>query len=273
MGVFKDHTGKKYGMLTVIRRVANRNGLVMWLCKCDCGKTKIARSSNLVSGDCISCGCIKDDFIKGQVGKRYGKLTVVRRTANDKNGRTMWECKCDCGKTKIVKGKYLMNGETQSCGCLRSEVLISRNYKHGLSDHDYYQTWCGIKNRCYNKNEKSYKSYGGRGIEVCDRWLNSFENFLKDMGQKPAPNMSIDRIDVNGNYEPSNCRWANSQQQGENQRKVRKIKNSLGQIFASQTRASLDTGIKRTSISGCLRGRIKSAGKDKNGNPIKWFYA
>lgn len=129
---------------------------------------------------------------------------------------------CDCGNKTIVSTGNLKNGTTKSCGCYQREYQAKRGrknfYKHGLSNHPLYPTWSTMKSRCYNKNNISYKNYGARGIKVCDRWLNSFENFLKDMGEKPSDKHSLDRIDINGDYEPSNCRWATPEEQAINKR-------------------------------------------------------
>lgn len=129
-----------------------------------------------------------------------------------------------------------------------------------------------MKKRCSYKKNDNYEYYGGRGIKVCERWINSFENFLKDMLPTWSPGKSIDRIDPNGNYTKENCRWADGLTQKRNKRSVRKIKNSLGQVFNTQRDASIHLNIKTSNINKALKGIRKSAGKDKDGNPIRWFY-
>jgi len=134
----------------------------------------------------------------------------------------MWLCMCDCGVEKIISGYDIKNNHTKSCGCLKNEQLSKRRVTHGQArgrkQSPEYSTWHAMKRRCYGENTKSYKNYGGRGIKVCDRWLNSFENFYEDMGSKPSHELTLDRIDNNGNYELGNCRWGTEEQQRRNKR-------------------------------------------------------
>ena len=157
-------------------------------------------------------------------GDRYNRLTIVKEVevyiAPNGDKRRMFECLCECGNRKNVIINSLTHNRIKSCGCLNKEMAKDRLLKHGLRYNPLYRTWSNIKHRCYNTNYKKYKDYGGRGIKVCDRWLNSFENFLEDMGPKPSKEYSIDRIDVNGNYEPTNCRWADAYTQRHNRRKL-----------------------------------------------------
>lgn len=156
-------------------------------------------------------------------GKSFGRLTVIRRyfpknLPEWKKNQPQWLCSCVCGKSIVTDGRYLRDGDTKSCGCIEKEVLSNRNKIHGLSNTDEYRIWRGMKNRCYNKKTYKYPDYGGRGIEVCKRWNDSFMNFVNDIGFRPTKNHSLDRIDVNGNYTPINCRWATSKQQSRNKR-------------------------------------------------------
>lgn len=145
------------------------------------------------------------------VNKRFGILTVLK--FNDyKSNRKKWLCLCDCGNKKIVENKKLINNIITSCGCLKSKH--KHHVYHNKSKTIEYSTWINIKNRCNNINNKDY---GGRGITVCDRWLNSFENFLEDMGKRPV-NTSIDRINNNLGYYKENCRWATKEEQHYNKR-------------------------------------------------------
>lgn len=164
------------------------------------------------------------------VGKRFGRLVVVGSAAPLENGRSRWLCRCDCGVEKEVSASCLSQGRTKSCGCLRRENAAKRSPKanaartkhgHAREDkgdrHPLYRTWQGMRERCRDPGNVSYKYYGGRGITVCERW-ESFENFLADMGEKPSPDLTLDRIDNDGNYEPGNCRWATPEQQTKNRR-------------------------------------------------------
>ena len=138
----------------------------------------------------------------------------VEAYAEQRSGNSYWHCRCDCGALKTVQGGHLKTGHTKSCGCLDK----ARKTIHGKCESSEYAAYRGMKQRCYNEEGTAYPGYGGRGITVCPRWLNSVEDFLKDMGPKPSPEYSIDRIDNDGNYEPGNCRWATKTEQSINQR-------------------------------------------------------
>lgn len=148
-------------------------------------------------------------------GKRFGRLIVVRRGENHKQGQARWICLCDCGNETLSSGRHLRNGNTKSCGCYGLSKTIKTCTTHGKWKTREYRIWQGIKNRCLNKNNPEYKYYGGRGILICDEWVNSFEKFFKDMGESNG--LSIDRFpNCNGNYEKSNCRWATKKEQARN---------------------------------------------------------
>lgn len=162
------------------------------------------------------------------IGQKFERLTVISYSSSDKNGEKKWLCKCDCGKEKIVYGCNLIYNKTKSCGCIHKENTIRACTTHGHSSkgnktHEYL-AWRSIKDRCYNVNNPQYKDWGGRGIRVCDRWLESFENFFEDMGLKPTSKHSIDRWPNNdGNYEPGNCRWGTIPEQNRGRRSNRWI--------------------------------------------------
>lgn len=158
-------------------------------------------------------------------GMKFGRLTVLSNDGFDiqPNGdrRHKWLCLCDCGNQKSIRGSLMKNGTTASCGCFRKEATRLRLTKHGASAGGHtpeYRAWAGVIQRTTNPKNTYYSDYGGRGIKVCDRWRSSFQNFLDDMGHKPSKGHSIDRIDVNGNYEPDNCRWVTNEVQANNKR-------------------------------------------------------
>lgn len=155
-------------------------------------------------------------------GVKFGRLSVLGLTERGKNKAIRWLCLCDCGKEKTVDTGRLKSGQTKSCGCYQKEMASKANKTHGHKVGGVvspeYTTWQNMKCRCYDTKDKYYELYGGRGITVCDRWLESFENFYEDMGDKPSNQHSIDRIEVDGNYEPANCKWATKSIQAINQR-------------------------------------------------------
>ncbi len=147
-------------------------------------------------------------------GKEFGRLTVIERAGSSKNGHALWFCWCKCGNASVVFASNLKRRHTQSCGCLNTEVIT----KHGLRLAPEYQSWKAMIQRCYNPKAAGYEYYVGRGIAVCESWRKSFEAFYTDMGQRSDASFSIDRIDNDGDYEKSNCRWADSETQQSNKR-------------------------------------------------------
>lgn len=159
--------------------------------------------------------------VKDITGKRFGMLTVIELDSR-KLTATLWNCLCDCGNKKVVRKSNLVTGQTKSCGCLSAELASKRLKTHGNSTQKKptkeYRTWIMIKSRCTYPGTNGYERYGGRGISVYDRWEKSFVDFLNDMGECPSPDHSIERTDVNGNYEPGNCCWATTEEQSRNKR-------------------------------------------------------
>ena len=226
MSAFIDLTGQRFGKLVVIEKseiVKVKHGTVVkWLCKCDCGNFRIIPTGELRRGNAKHCGCLKFENL---VGKKFNRLTVIKRVEYNKK-EVMWLCKCDCGNETIVSTGHLKSGHSKSCGCLSREMAKKNNYKHGLSnDKDFYRIMNirkGMKARCYNNKLDCYSSYGGRGIKICDEWLDeengAYNFYIWSMKNGYKDGLSIDRIDVNGDYEPSNCRWTTNKIQCNNKR-------------------------------------------------------
>lgn len=157
-------------------------------------------------------------------GQRFGRLVAVEYSHKDKRGKSMWKCECDCGNKTVKNLILLRKGATKSCGCLLKECgkklaakFSGLNKTHGDSSSQEYVAWQNMKKRCFNSSSCDYYLYGARGITVCDRWLD-YDNFLSDVGRKPAPNYQLDRIDNLGNYEPGNCRWVTPSENLQNSR-------------------------------------------------------
>lgn len=153
--------------------------------------------------------------LKNLLGTQFGKLVVIERAPNKKDGTAVWRCLCECGQERIIPGTSLRASRNKSCGCASPVFTAERMTTHGLSRSRTYRIWAGMKMRCSaSASGKSRRLYYEKGITVCQEW-QTFDGFLKDMGEAP-PGLSIDRIDGSKNYEPSNCRWATSKEQGNN---------------------------------------------------------
>lgn len=191
------------------------------------------------------------------IGKRFARWLVVAPAPQAvsfwDSPRRQWQCVCDCGTSRAVQERTLCNGRSKSCGCLRKERQQASPLTHGhsvnYSDSPTYTSWRGMRGRCLNPHASNYDRYGGRGITVCDSW-NKFENFLADMGERPK-GTTLDRIDNNKRYEPSNCRWAEISEQNSNQRRTVRLEiNGRTQTLTEWARA---LGIARSTLSRRLR--------------------
>lgn len=228
-----DLKGLRFGRLTVLEKAESQktpNGTVrtMWKCQCDCGNIVYRSQQNLRNVKHPSCGCWKNELtserrLEDLTGQRFGRLTVIER-AETTNVSTRWKCICDCGNECTVIAQNLKRGHTISCGCYREEVRPLQQFKHGYRHTKIYGVYCGMKDRCYNPNNPRYKDWGGRGITICDEWLKNPQAFCEwaySNGYKEDAaygECTIDRIDTNGNYEPSNCRWITNEEQQRNKR-------------------------------------------------------
>lgn len=150
-------------------------------------------------------------------GKRFGRLIGIEPAGHSKDGHLKWLFQCDCGERTVAYGKYVRSGRTRSCGCLKKESIARVNASHRMCQTATYRTWYSMIGRCHNKNHSSYPKYGALGTKVCTRWRSSFENFLEDVGERPA-GKTLDRIDPFGHYEPGNCVWSTPAQQSRNTR-------------------------------------------------------
>jgi len=188
-------------------------------CKCSCGKEFKCIRNQIISNKTKSCGHL-NHVIKDISGNKYGRLKVIS-FSHTKNGRSFYNCICDCGKECIIARDALVDGRTKSCGCYSSEVHSNLRKSHGMSKTRIFRIWQHILGRCLNPNNDAYSRYGGRGIFVCDEWEKSFENFYNDMGEEyyrmaeiyGESNISINRIDNNDGYYKANCEWATQKTQ------------------------------------------------------------
>ncbi len=220
----QDLTGKKFGRLTVIcaAKSIRTNGRLRrrWLCNCDCTNKKvIVLHDSLNGGKQQSCGCLKKEFntyrfAHDLTGRVFDRLTVVSYDGRSDSGELMWKCLCKCTQITRVSTHALEQGNTRSCGCLAKEGnrTTHGNARVGRRTPEY-RSWRAMMQRCNDPNQPQAANYINAGVVVCDRWKN-FENFLADMGPKPTPKHSIGRFEDDGPYDPWNCAWQSSAEQG-----------------------------------------------------------
>ena len=224
----EDLTGRTYGEWTVLEYYGKEKGIHYWLCKCSCGTIKKVNSQSLRNNRSVSCGhkhgeLCRQKNTKNLIGKKFGKLTVIRQIEN-KTSRSgaRYECLCECGNLHEVSSNSLIQGHVKSCGCLFAN---RRKKKDNMTNEEFskerlHGIWTGIKARCYNKNRKDYKYFGAKGIILCSTWKSNFNEFYTwSLSHGYKDNLTIDRINVYGNYEPSNCRWITISEQQLNRRK------------------------------------------------------
>lgn len=216
-----DRLFERFGNLLVIDRAKSVASGAAWMCRCDCGAIISVAASNLKRGQTSCFECASAAKREDLTGKKFGRLTAVS-FAGSKLSKPRWLCVCECGSETIVVAGSLTAGNTQSCGCLGIERRTQSVVTHGMTKHPLYDAWVNMKQRCQNEAHKHYSRYGGRGIRVCERW-ESFQAFADDMQPTWVKGLTLEREDVNGHYEPSNCTWVTRQQQAQNKEKTIKV--------------------------------------------------
>jgi hypothetical protein len=217
---FIDIAGKRFGHWTALARHPERSpsGDARWLCRCDCGTERVIYGHSLRAGASKSCGCAQSPLLD-LTGQTFGRWAVIAlHPERSRGGQAMWACRCRCGTRRVVSGSNLRSSASRSCGCYRRE----RGITHGLSNTRAYACWHNMLQRCFNPKHPSYPDYGGRGIGVCEDWL-SVASFFADMGGPPN-GLSLNRVDNDGHYWPSNCEWATPSMQNANRRPRRRSK-------------------------------------------------
>jgi hypothetical protein len=198
---------------------------------------------------------MKNIWNRDEVGRRYGRLTVVSRAPdNGEWNRRRWYCQCDCGRSVVVQQMSLREGSTRSCGCLSQDSTSKRTFEHGESNSTKeYRAWVRMKTRCYNQRLECYKNYGGRGITVCPRWIEAYSVFLADVGRAPSPEHTLGRKNNDGNYEPGNVRWETRKEQNNNRRNNRLV--TVGDKTRTIGEWASESGVNRHVIrSRLVRG-------------------
>ena len=186
-------------------------------------------------------------------GDRFHRWTVVSELPRNIRNHRVWECRCECGNIGAIADNSLKTGNSKSCGCYSREASAKRELTHGASKTDLYHRWFKIKRRCTDPRSENWSMYGGRGIQICESWSKSFENFLSDMGEPPTPKHQIDRIDNNGHYSPDNCRWVTSRDNCRNTRRNIYLSHNGEKLLLLEWADKLNVPVK-TLYNRCRKG-------------------
>jgi hypothetical protein len=217
-----DLSGQTINNIKIIDYSHSEKGYRVWNCECYCGNNFKSRACYVADGRKRSCGCFDAFDLSNQV---IENIEFISLSHVDKNKQRIWNCRCFCGKLFQACPTLIRKGNTKSCGCLKRKMLVQRNIDNAKwknRNTKLHGVWFNMINRCYNKDNPSYKNYGGRGIRVCKEWKNSFDKYfdwiIENLGQKPSDGHTLDRIDNNGSYKPGNVRWATWEIQAKNKR-------------------------------------------------------
>lgn len=227
----RDYTGETYNKLTFVRKTDRRSGHEwVWELSCLCGGTHFSKPGHVISGKTAGCPACRNTRISRETGERtvvsqrvdrtgerYGRL-VATEFSHAKNGHTFWKFICDCGNEHVADISLAIQGHTTSCGCYQKERRSECHTTHGMSKTRLYVIYFNMLARCLNKNDSSYPNYGGRGITVCEEWQKNFESFVNNLPDGYGPTLTLDRINPNEGYSPSNCRWVGADLQARNKR-------------------------------------------------------
>lgn len=265
--IFEELVGKKVNFLTP-ESISEKDN--KWNFRCDCGEIITKFPTLVYTGKQMSCGCKKRELLESKrkdivikqresdarsaIGQKFGKLEIIGFEPILPRERTKMICKCSCGKTKSILFNSLKFGGTRSCGCLHKET-VKKPFPtiHGYSNSYLYTKWKSIKQRCYDVNADNYKRYGGRGIVVCEEWLNSPKNFIEWAEENGGLNreLTIDRIDPNGPYSPDNCRFITIKEQNKNKR------GTIMLSFNGETKPLIDFSEEFGMNPRVVRARLK----------------
>lgn len=262
----KDLAGKSFGKLIVIEQAGkNKYNNILWRCQCDCGNVVVVPSANLIRGNTKSCGCLRINDLKG---KRYGKLLVAERLQTGEHGETWYLCKCDCGNEVKVCQSNLIKGHSYSCGKYGCKKT---NKTHGMRFSDLYKKYYDFHMRCGDKNNPLY---GGRGISVCQEWSgkDGFIHFMEWAQLNGYKNgLSLDRIDVNGDYSPDNCRWVSMEIQAQNKRLLPSNKTGVAGVYLKDGKYAAQISVKNERVYLGTFGTVQEAKIARKKAEIKYW--